>query len=136
APAPRPPACPAAASGAPAPRLPRWPPQLGGATPNRPPPWQSSSSSRSLSSSTSSFSQGTDPNPVGDMLSPKIGVTVTVYSPSDGNTCDTSIPPRVPKGSPSMWYSCDVSSGVRYTTSVGGAGSPIARRLILPAADT
>ena len=48
------------------------------------------------------FSQGTEPKPVGDMLSPKIGVTVTVYSPSDGNTCLTSMPPRVPNGSPSM----------------------------------
>ena len=52
---------------------------------------------------TSSFSQGTDPNPVGDMLSPKIGVTVSEYSPSDGNTWLTSMPPRVPNGSPSMW---------------------------------
>ena len=60
---------------------------VGGVTPNRPPPCQSSSSSRSPSSSTRSFSQGTEPKPVGDMLSPKIGVTVTVYSPSDGNTC-------------------------------------------------
>ena len=48
-------------------------------------------------------SHGTDPKPVGDMLSPKIGVTVSVYSPSDGNMWGTSRPPRVPKGSPSMW---------------------------------
>jgi hypothetical protein len=41
-------------------------------------------------------------NPAGDMLSPKIGVTVIVYSPSDGNTWSTSIPPRVPNGRPSM----------------------------------
>ena len=33
----------------------------------------------------------------------KIGVTVTVYSPSEGNTCFTSMPPRVPNGRPSMW---------------------------------
>ena len=46
-------------------------------------------------------SHGTEPNPVGDMLSPKIGVTVSVYSPSDGNMWGTSMPPRVPNGSPS-----------------------------------
>src|SRR3989442_8461384 len=113
-----------------------WPPQCASAAPNRRPPCQSINRSRSPSSSTSSFSHGTEPNPVGDMLSPKIGVTVTVYSPLDGNTCLTSMPPRVPNGSPSMWYSCDVSSGVRYTTSVADVGSPIARRLIFPAADT
>ena len=47
-------------------------------------------------------SHGTEPKPVGDMLSPKIGVTVSVYSPSDGNVWATTSPPRVPKGSPSM----------------------------------
>jgi hypothetical protein len=40
---------------------------------------------RPPSSSTSICSQGTDPKPVGVMLSPKIGVMVIVYSPSEGN---------------------------------------------------
>ena len=50
-------------------------------------PASRSSCRRSPSRRISSFSHGTDPNPVGDMLSPKIGVTVIVYSPSEGNTC-------------------------------------------------
>jgi hypothetical protein len=48
-------------------------------------------------------SHGTDPKPVGDMLSPKIGVTVIWYSPSDGKRCGTTRPPRVPNGMPSRW---------------------------------
>jgi hypothetical protein len=67
----------------------------------RPPPCQLTSASSSPSSSIERRSQGTDPNPVGDMLSPKIGVTVSVYSPSDGKVCGTSMPPRVPNGMPS-----------------------------------
>jgi hypothetical protein len=51
----------------------------------RPPPFQFMIPARSLSIRISSRSQGTEPKPVGDMLSPKIGVTVIVYSPSEGN---------------------------------------------------
>ena len=79
------------------------PPQLASGAPKRRLPCQSISCTRAPSSRISSFSQGTEPNPLGDMLSPKIGVTVTAYSPSDGNTWRTSRPPRVPNGSPSMW---------------------------------
>jgi len=67
----------------------------------RPPPCQFWIDRRLPSRSISIRSHATEPNPVGDMLSPKIGVTVTVYSPSEGNVCGTSMPPRVPNGSPS-----------------------------------
>src|SRR4051812_46125545 len=60
----------------------------------RPPPCQLIKASSLPSSTTDRRSHGTEPNPVGDMLSPKIGVTVIVYSPSDGNVCGTSMPPR------------------------------------------
>src|SRR6185295_2464995 len=67
----------------------------------RPPPCQFMIPTRLPSISISMRSHGTDPKPVGEMLSPKIGVTVSVYSPSDGNVCGTSKPPRVPNGNPS-----------------------------------
>src|SRR5262245_20414076 len=59
------------------------PPQLLPPPPPRP-PCQSSNCRRSPSRRISSFSHSTEPKPVGDMLSPKIGVIVTTYSPSDG----------------------------------------------------
>ena len=57
------------------------------------------------------------------------------YSPSAGNSCLTIMPPRVPNGSPTTWAFCDVSVGASYTVCVGVLTLPMARRLILPAAD-
>ena len=45
------------------------------------------------------------------------------------------MPPRVPNGSPSMWSFCAVSCGTSNTACVGAVSVPMARRLILPAAD-
>ena len=59
-------------------------PQLAGGL--RPPPCQSIELTAARRRAASRCrSHGTEPKPVGDMLSPKIGVTVSVYSPSDGN---------------------------------------------------
>ncbi len=62
-------------------------------------------------------------------------LTVKTYSPSAGNSCSISMPPRVPKGSPSMCVFWEVSTGTSNTASVGAVSVPIARRLMLPAAE-
>ena len=37
------------------------------------------------------------------MLPSKIGTILNMYSPSAGNSCSISVPPRVPNGSPWTW---------------------------------
>ena len=61
--------------------------------------------------------------------------TVSVYSPSAGNSCSISMPPRVPNGRPSTYSFWLVSCGASNTASVGAVSVPMARRLMLPAAD-
>ncbi len=45
------------------------------------------------------------------------------------------MPPRVPNGSPSMWWFCAVSAGTSNTCCDGALTLPTASRLILPAAE-
>ena len=59
------------------------------------------------------------------------------YSASTGNVCFTSIPPRVPSGSPSMCWSWARSGGLgKVSCCAAAVRSPTARRLIFIAAGT
>ena len=59
------------------------------------------------------------------------------YSASSGKICRTTMPPRVPSGSPSRCSACDIPRGARYVVMPALiVGSPTARRLILAAAVT
>ena len=57
------------------------------------------------------------------------------YSASSGKLKSTTMPPRVPNGSPATWPSCPWSEGTRNVSAIGeGTGDPTASRLIFLAA--
>jgi len=81
-----------------------------------------------------STAKSTSSNPV---ALPKRVSTSKTYSPSEGKSCVTTIPPRVPNGVPSMWSHacCETSIGFVYLVEVDSAlGLPMASRLISVAA--
>ena len=74
-------------------------------------------------------------NSWGSMYSGPSGTTEITYSASSGKLKSTTVPPRVPNGSPAMWSSCPRSEAMRNVSAIGeGTGDPTARRLIFLAA--
>ena len=70
-------------------------------------------------------------------FAPEVNTSEKVYSPSAGNVCSTTIPPRVPNGAPSTWSHgcCDTYCEFLYVVLTAGAlRSPTAMRLISAAA--